>query len=195
MTLSEVAVLRKPPTRSVVVYWFLDHLTDTGRAGVIVPNGVLFGSGKAARKVRELLLTTCDLQAIIALPSGVFKPYSGVGTAIFIFQKGRSTESVWFYELTADGLSLDDKRAPIESNDIPDILAKWPEREEGLNSFRVPVEKIRDNGWQLMPGRYKPIRLDASIHEEPAKILADVIKLEMEITQRIKVLLEKVQRK
>ena len=179
-------------TELLFLKWFLDHLTDSGRAGVIVPNGVLFGSGKAARKVRELLLTTCNIQAVIALPSGVFKPYSGVGTAIFIFQKGHPTESVWFYELTADGLSLDDKRTPIEANDIPDILAKWPEREEGPNSFRVPVEKIRENGWQLMPGRYKPIRFDEVTHEDPADILANVIRMEMEIAERAKALLEKV---
>ncbi|MFA4915235.1 MAG: class I SAM-dependent DNA methyltransferase [Syntrophales bacterium] len=179
-------------TELLFLKWFLDHLTDNGRAGVIVPNGVLFGSGKADRKVRELLLTTCELQAVIALPSGIFKPYSGVGTAIFIFQKGHPTESVWFYELTADGLSLDDKRAPIEANNIPDILAKWPTREEGPNSFRVPVEKIRENGWQLMPGRYKPVRLDAVVHEAPADILADVIRLEVEITERAKALMEEL---
>src|SRR3990172_2267422 len=127
-------------TELLFLKWFLDHLTDNGRAVVILPNSVLFGSSKADRKVRELLMTTCDLQAVIALSSGVFKPYSGVGTAIFIFQKGSPTESVWFYELTADGYSLDDKRMPIEANDIPDILAKWPIREEGHNSFRVPLE-------------------------------------------------------
>jgi type I restriction enzyme M protein len=179
-------------TELLFLKWFLDHLTDNGRAGVIVPNGVLFGSGKADRKVRELLLTTCDLQAVIALPSGVFKPYSGVGTAIFIFQKGHPTESVWFYELTADGYSLDDKRTPIDTNDIPDILAKWSRREEGPNSFRVLVEKIRDNGWQLMPGRYKPVRLDAAKHDAPADILADVIRMETEIAERAKALAKKV---
>lgn len=171
-------------TELLFLKWFLDHITDNGRAGVIVPNGVLFGSGRADRRVRELLLTTCDLQAVIALPSGVFKPYSGVGTAIFIFQKGKPTHSVWFYELTADGFSLDDKRAPIEANDLPDILAKWPGREDGPNSFRVPIEKIRDNCWQLMPGRYKPVRLDAVEHEAPEKILADVIQLEKKIVER-----------
>jgi type I restriction enzyme M protein len=179
-------------TELLFLKWFLDHLTDGGRAGVIVPNGVLFGSGKADRKVRELLLTTCELQAVIALPSGVFKPYSGVGTAIFIFQKGRPTESVWFYELTADGYSLDDKRTPIEANDIPDILTKWSGREEGPNSFRVPVERIRENGWQLMLGRYKPIRLDVVEHDTPADVLADVIRMETEITERAKRLRQKV---
>ena len=181
-------------TELLFLKWFLDHLTDNGRAGVIVPNGVLFGSGKADRKLRELLLTTCDLQAVIALPSGVFKPYSGVGTAIFIFQKGHPTESVWFYELTADGFSLDDKRTPIEANDIPDILAKWPNREEGPNSFRVPVERIRENGWQLMPGRYKPVRLDLVEYDAPADILADVIRMEAEIAERAKALLKRSDR-
>lgn len=177
-------------TELLFLKWFLDHLTDTGRAGVIVPNGVLFGSGRAERKLRELLLTTCDLQAVITLPSGVFKPYSGVGTAIFILQNGKRTETVWFYELTADGCSLDDKRAPIEANDIPDILARWPAREDGPNSFRVPLDRIRGDGWQLMPGRYKPVRLDAVKHEAPADILTDVIRIEGEISRRAKALME-----
>ncbi|MBK9137423.1 MAG: SAM-dependent DNA methyltransferase [Verrucomicrobia bacterium] len=223
-------------TELLFLKWFLDHLTDHGRAGVIVPNGVLFGSGRADRKVRELLLTTCELQAVIALPSGVFKPYSGVGTAILIFQKhpltpplsskrtseqtiarmakptttgelsagadslspprgeGQgegwtgATKEVWFYELTADGFTLDDKRTPTEANDIPDILAKWPNREEGPNSFRVPIEKIRDNRWYLMPGNYKPVRLDAVKHDPPDQILADVLKIEEEISARAKAL-------
>lgn len=175
-------------TELLFLKWFLDHLTDNGRAGVIVPNGVPFGSGRADRKLRELLLTTCVLQALIALPCGVFKPYSGVGTAIFIFQKGGATESVWFYELTTDGFSLDGKRTPILANDIPDILAKWPARQEGPNSFRVPIARIRDNGWQLMPGRYKPVRLDAVKHDPPEHILADVLKIEDQISARAKAL-------
>jgi len=89
------------------------------------------------------LLAECYLQAGIGLPSGVFKPYSGVGTAALIFQKGNSTQSVWFYDITADGFSLDDKRTPIDANDIPDVMAKWPNREECPNSYRVPIEKIR----------------------------------------------------
>ncbi len=176
-------------TELLFLKWFLDHLADKGRAGVIVPNGVLFGSGKAARKARELLMTDCDLQAVIALPSGVFKPYAGVSTAILIFEKGGPTKEVWFYELTADGFSLDDKRTPIGANDIPDILDKFPEREEGPNSFRVPIATIRENGCQLMPGRYKPLRLDAVIHEAPMDILKDVIRMETEIAERAKKLM------
>jgi type I restriction enzyme M protein len=182
-------------TELLFLKWFLDHLTDKGRAGVIVPNGVLFGSGKADRKVRELLLTTCELQAVIALPSGIFRPYSGVGTAIFIFQKGKATDSIWFYELTADGFSLDDKRTQIEANDIPDILAKWPTREEGPNSFRVPIERIVEGGWQLMPGRYKHVELDSLKYERPSEILADVIQMETEIDSRARALMRSLEEK
>jgi type I restriction enzyme M protein len=175
-------------TELLFLKWFIDHLNAGGRAGVIVPNGVLFGSNKADRKVRELLLTTCDLQAVINLPSGVFRPYSGVGTAALIFEKGvarsAGTNSVWFYDLTADGFSLDDKRTPIDSSDIPDVLAKWPERDEAQNSYRVPIEKIHENEWSLAAGRYKPTTAQTVNHDAPGEILDDVLKLENEIIQR-----------
>src|SRR5207245_2657844 len=106
-----------------------DHLTPNGRAGVIVPNGVLFGSTGAARTIRKLLLEECDLQAVVTMPAGVFKPYASVATAILIFQKGTPTKSVWFYEMSADGFSLSDTRTSVPENDIPDILQKWPSRE------------------------------------------------------------------
>jgi len=176
-------------TELLFMKWFLDHLSTGGRAGVIVPNGVLFGSGKAQKRVRELLLTECDLQALISLPSGVFKPYSGVGTAALIFEAGRATESVWFYDLTADGFSLDDKRTPVAANDIPDVLAKWPEREEGPNSYRVGIERIRENDWSLAAGRYKPVVAETVTYDPPAKILEEVLRLEEEILVRGRALL------
>ena len=179
-------------TELLFLKWFIDHLAPGGRAGVIVPNGVLFGSNNAATSLRELLLTECDLQAVISLPSGVFKPYSGVGTAALIFQKAKPTQSVWFYDLTADGYSLDDKRTPIDANDIPDVLAKWPKREEGLNSYRVPIEKIRENGWSLAAGRYKPITVETVNHDRPKEILSDVLKLENEIVRRGNALLTQI---
>ncbi|MEO6741048.1 MAG: N-6 DNA methylase, partial [Chthoniobacteraceae bacterium] len=148
-------------TELLFLKWIVDHLAPGGRAGVIVPNGVLFGSTNAATALRELLLTECDLQAVISLPSGVFKPYAGVATAALIFQKGTPTQSVWFYDITADGFSLDDKRTPIEASDLRDVLAKWPAREEGPNSYRVPIEKIRENAWSLAAGRYKPVTTEA----------------------------------
>jgi len=179
-------------TELLFLKWFIDHLSPGGRAGVIVPNGVLFGSTKAATSLRELLLTECDLQAIVSLPSGVFKPYSGVGTATLIFEKGTKTKNIWFYDLTADGYSLDDKRTPIEANDIPDILAKWPSREEGPNSYRVPIEKVRENDWSLAVGRYRSVRTEAVSHDEPSEILSKVLKLESEIFQRGNALLKKI---
>lgn len=171
-------------TELLFLKWFIDHLAPNGRAGVIVPNGVLFGSTNAATSLREMLLTQCDLQAVINLPSGVFKPYSGVGTAALIFEKGRATQSVWFYDVTADGLSLDDKRTPIEANDIPDVLLKWPTRGEGANSYRVPIEKIKANDWSLAGGRYKPAKVESVSHDTPAEILGDVLKFEDEIVRR-----------
>jgi type I restriction enzyme M protein len=175
-------------TELLFLKWFIDHLNPNGRAGVIVPNGVLFGSNKADRRVRELLLTSCNLEAIVTLPSGVFRPYSGVGTAILVFEKGdakfKGTRNVWFYDLTADGFSLDDKRRVIDANDIPDVLAKWPNREEGPNSYLVPIQKIRDRDWSLAAGRYKLVTTEAVSHDLPEKILSDVLNLEDEISRR-----------
>jgi len=179
-------------TELLFLKWFIDHLAPGGRAGVIVPNGVLFGSNNAATSLREMLLTECDLQAVISLPSGVFKPYSGVGTAALIFEKGLPTKSVWFYDLTADGFSLDDKRTPIEANDISDVLAKWPAREEGANSYRAPIEKIKEHDWSLAAGRYKPPIAEAANHDAPAEILGEVLKLENEIIQRGNALLARI---
>jgi len=179
-------------TELLFLKWFIDHLTLGGRAGVIVPNGVLFGSTNAATKLRELLLNDCDLQAVISLPSGVFKPYAGVATAALIFQKATPTKSVWFYDLTADGFSLDDKRTPIEANDIPDVLSKWPNREEGPNSYRVPIEKIKENDWSLAAGRYKPVVATATNHDAPVDILHAVIKAEHDIISGADALLGKL---
>jgi len=183
-------------TELLFLKWFVDHLNPGGRAGVIVPNGVLFGSNNAATALRELLLTQCNLQAVISFPSGVFKPYSGVGTAALIFEKGTAkfpgTKSVWFYDLTADGFSLDDKRTPVEANDIPDVIAKWPKREESPNSYRVPIEKIRGNDWSLAAGRYKPITAEAVNHDSPANILCNVINVENEIVRRGNALLAEI---
>jgi type I restriction enzyme M protein len=182
-------------TELLFLKWFIDHLSIGGRAGVIVPNGVLFGSNNAATSLRELLLTECDLQAVIGLPSGVFKPYSGVGTAILIFQKGTPTKSTWFYDLTADGFSLDDKRTPIDANDIPDVLAKWPARDEGPNSYQVSFEKIRQSDWSLATGRYKSVTAETVNHAAPEDILADVLRLEGEIIRRGNALLSRIGKK
>jgi len=178
-------------TELLFVKWFVDHLSPTGRAGVIVPNGVMFGGTRAAVKVRELLLNEYGLQAVINLPSGAFKPYSGVGTAVLIFDRRfakRSGDSfIWFYDLTADGFSLDDKRTTIEANDIPDVLAKWPGREEGVNSYRVPLAKILESvDRSLAAGRYKPVTAQAVEHDAPQEILSEVIGIENSIVEKTK---------
>jgi type I restriction enzyme M protein len=182
-------------TELLFLKWFIDHLVPSGRAGVIVPNGVLFAGTNASKALRELLLTECDLQAVISLPSGVFKPYAGVATSVLVFQKGGPTRSVWFYDITADGFSLDDKRTPITANDIPDVLVNWPNRVEGPNSYRVLLERIRENDWSLAAGRYKPVTTEAAIHDTPTSILKDVIRLENEIVRHSNSLLSQVSRK
>jgi type I restriction enzyme M protein len=189
-------------TELLFLKWFIDHLTPGGRAGVIVPNGVLFGSANAATNLRRLLLTECELQAVVSMPSGVFRPYAGVATAALVFQKRpkaikaeAADGSVWFYDMTADGFSLDDKRTPIEANDIPDVLAKWPGREEAPNSYRVPIAKIRENDWSLAAGRYRPVITKAVNHDAPTDILRDVLKVENEIIRRGNALLAKIRAK
>lgn len=185
------------PTRNtelLFLKWFIDHLASGGRAGVVVPAGVLFGSTKSHRKLREILLNECELQAVVSMPSGVFKPYAGVSTAFLVFTKGGKTESVWFYDMTADGYSLDDKRTPIEANDIPDVLSKWPVREEGPNSLRVPVKKIAENDGSFAVGRYKAVIAEAVNHDTPKEILTEVLALEEKIAAQAKKLLAEVQR-
>ncbi len=183
------------PTRDtelLFLKWFIDHLAPGGRAGVIVPAGILFGSTKSHKKLREMLLNECDLQAVVSMPSGVFKPYAGVSTAFLVFKKGGKTESVWFYDMTADGYSLDDKRTPIDANDIPDVIARWPTREVGPNSLRVPVKKIVGNDGSLSVGRYKSVVAETVHHDTPAKILVDVLTMEERIAREAKELLAEI---
>ena len=130
-------------TELLFLKWIIDHLAPKGKAGVIVPNGVLFGSANAAKKIRQTLLENCNLQAVIGLPSGVFKPYSGVATSILIFEKGKPTEKVWFYEISADGFSLDDKRAFTQENDIPDLLQRWTKREISEKVFLFQLKLLK----------------------------------------------------
>jgi type I restriction enzyme M protein len=179
-------------TELLFLKWFIDHLTVGGRAGVIVPNGVLFGATNAGRLVRKLLLDECDLQAVITMPAGVFKPYAGVATASLIFQKGGPTKSVWFYEMTADGFSLSDTRTPIEDNDIPDVLLKWPRREEGLHSFQVNREVLGEHGDELTPGLYREQIAPHSVHNNPNEIVRDLLRGEEVITDKLQVLMRQL---
>lgn len=124
-----------------------------------------------------------------------------VGTAALIFARPSVpssqpvTQSVWFYDLTADGFSLDDKRTPVEANDIPDMLAKWPSREEGSNSYRVEVDRIQQNDWSLAAGRYKPVTIESVHHDVPAEILREILKLEEGIIQHCRGLAKNISEK
>lgn len=182
-------------TELLFLKWFIDHLAPSGRAGVIVPNGVLFGSTNAARTVRKILLDECDLQAVVTMPAGIFKPYAGVATAILIFQKGGSTKSVWFYEMTADGFSLSDTRTPVDENDIPDILQKWPNREEGIHSFKVSREELAEYDDVLTPGRYREKHAEVVNHDSPAEIIVDILQVEEQIAMKLRGLQKQLNRK
>lgn len=166
-----------------------------GRAAVIVPDGVLFGNSNAHQTIRKKLIDDQKLEAIISMPSGVFKPYAGVSTGVLIFTKTNSggTDNVWFYDMTADGLSLDDKRNPIQDNDIPDILKRWDnlkaesKRVRTDKSFMVPLKEIRDNNYDLSINRYKEVVYEQKEYELPDVIIAQIEKLD---EQRKKLLIE-----
>ncbi len=171
---------------------FVRLLQTGGRAAVIVPQGVLFGSSKAHKTLRKILVEEQKLDAIVNMPSGVFKPYAGVSTAILFFTKTNSggTDDVWFYDMQADGYSLDDKRTPQpEKSDLKDILARWKKRKaEGKRartdqSFLVPKSEIAGNDYDLSINRYKEVEYEAVEYDPPKVIMKRLAKLEAEIAK------------
>ncbi|QGH69319.1 N-6 DNA methylase [Pseudactinotalea sp. HY158] len=184
-------VVRTKKTELLFLALFLKLLAPGGRAAVIVPDGVLFGSSKAHRELRRILVEEQKLDAVVKLPSGVFRPYAGVSTAILFFTRTDSggTEDVWFYDVRADGFSLDDKRNPIEANDLPDVLARWQDRtaEQGRGrtdqSFLVPKAEIVEQGYDLSINRYQEIEFEQVAHRDPLAIIADIEELETEIAR------------
>ena len=184
-------VVKTKKTELLFLALFLRILKTGGRCACIVPDGVLFGSSKAHKDIRKEIVENHKLEAIISMPSGVFKPYAGVSTAIMIFTKTGvgGTDQVWFYDMKADGYSLDDKRTPIEENDIPDIIARFhnreaeKERKRTEQSFFVPVEEIRENDYDLSINKYKEIEYEEVQYEAPSVILEKVEALEKEIMQ------------
>lgn len=179
---------------------FLKILKIGGRCASIVPDGVLFGSSNAHKAIREELIENHKLEAVISMPSGVFKPYAGVSTAILIFTKTNAggTDKVWFYDMTADGYSLDDKRQPVNENDIPDIIERYNNRfsEEEQNraktekSFFVTKEEIMNNGYDLSINKYKEIIVEEKEYEDPKIILQRIIENERKFQQTLKELEE-----
>jgi len=174
-------------TELLFVNRMINLLRIGGRAGVIVPSGVLFSSSKAHMQLRKMLIERCDLQAVVSMPSGVFKPYAGVSTAAIIFVKGGQTEHVWFYDMQADGYSLDDKRDKVDENDIPDAIKRWKERDPSRDTdrkakaFCVPVQEIKDNNYDITINRYKEVEYEEVEYDPPKVILQRLRTLEDEI--------------
>jgi type I restriction enzyme M protein len=175
---------------------FLKSLKVGGRCASIVPDGVLFGSSKAHKAIRQEIVEFNRLEAVISMPSGVFKPYAGVSTAIVIFTKtgNGGTDNVWFYDMKADGFSLDDKRTPIANNDIPDIINRFHNlageegRERTEQSFFVPKQEIVDNGYDLSINKYKKTEYKAVEYAPTSEILAEINELETKIQEGLKAL-------
>jgi type I restriction enzyme M protein len=202
-------VVKTKKTELLFIALFLRLLRPGGRAAVIVPDGVLFGSSKAHKELRRVLVEDQKLDAVVKLPSGVFKPYAGVSTAILFFTKTESggTDYVWFYDVIADGWSLDDKRTTLldenklgpipasalsdedyEKNNLPDVLLCWAEKDGAERdqarteqSFCVPKAEIAGNGYDLSLNRYKEIVHEEVEHRPPTEIIADIERLEDEI--------------
>ncbi len=186
-------VCKTKKTELLFLALFLRMLKVGGRCACIVPDGVLFGSSSAHKAIRKSLIEQHRLQAVISMPSGVFKPYAGVSTAILIFTKTNhgGTDQVWFYDMRADGFSLDDKRSPIDQNDIPDIISRFrnPQAEASRartdQSFFVPKQEIIDNDFDLSINKYKKTEYVPIEYPPSSEILADIRMLQAEIDQNL----------
>lgn len=191
-------VCKTKKTELLFLTLFLRMLKMGGRCACIVPDGVLFGSSTAHKAIRQEIVEKNRLEAVISMPSGVFKPYAGVSTAILIFTKTGhgGTDKVWFYDMRADGFSLDDKRSPISDNDIPDIVARFHNlageegRERTEQSFFVPKKEIVDNGYDLSINKYKETEYKPVEYPSTTELMTELHELEMEITKGLEELEE-----
>lgn len=191
---SLLAITKTKKTELLFVSLFTRILQLGGRCASIVPDGVLFGNSAAHKAIRKELVEKHKLQAVISMPSGVFQPYSGVSTAILIFTKtgAGGTDKVWFYDMTADGYSLDQKRNEVEENDIPDVISRFKNLQAEENrsrkdkSFLVPVQDIRDNDYDLSINKYKEIERVKVEYDAPEVIFERIEKLQSEINEAMK---------
>lgn len=182
-------VTKTKKTELLFLALFLRTLKKGGRCASIVPDGVLFGSSNAHKSIRKEIVENHQLQAIISMPSGVFKPYAGVSTAIMIFTKtgAGGTDKVWFYDMQADGLSLDDKRQIIDENDIPDIINRFHNLENEATrkryekSFFVTKKEIADNEYDLSINKYKEVVYEKAEYDSPSVIMNRIDKIDDEI--------------
>lgn len=184
-------ITKTKKTELLFLALFLRTLKKGGRCASIVPDGVLFGSSNAHKSIRKEIVENHHLHGIISMPSGVFKPYAGVSTAIMIFTKtgAGGTDNVWFYDMQADGYSLDDKRQQVDTNDIPDIINRYhnleneKDRKRTEKSFFVPKEEIVNNDYDLSINRYKKIEYDEVEYESPKVIIQRIKELEQQILE------------
>lgn len=187
-------VTKTKKTELLFLTLFLRMLKVGGRCASIVPDGVLFGSSTAHKDIRKEIIENNRLEAVISMPSGVFKPYAGVSTGILIFTKTGhgGTDKVWFYDMQSDGYSLDDKRAQIEDNDIPDIIERFhnldkeADRARTKKSFLVDKQEIVDKGYDLSINKYKKIKYVAEKYPESIEILKEIQEIEVQITEGLK---------
>lgn len=197
-----LALCKTKKTELLFVTLFIKMLKVGGRCASIVPDGVLFGSSKAHKDLRKELVENQQLLAVISMPSGVFKPYAGVSTAVLIFKKTNNggTDKVWFYDMKADGYSLDDKRNKLDHSDIPDIITRYrnlsgeESRERTEQSFLVPKDEIANNGYDLSINKYKSIEYEKVEYPPTSEILASIKELNKQIekeTEELEALLLK----
>lgn len=178
-------------TELLFIVLILKMLKLGGQSATVVPDGVLFGSSKAHQALRKILIEENQLEAVISLPSGVFKPYAGVSTAILLFTKGGSTENIFFYDVEADGFSLDDKRTKIDTNDLPDVLKRWQERDpkkdtdKSGKAFFVSAKEIKANKYDLSLSRYKETTYEEEAYESPKVILKQMQDLHDDLAKDI----------
>lgn len=169
-----------------------------GRCAVIVPDGVMFGGSNAHKAIRKEIVDNNQLIAVISMPSGVFKPYSGVSTSILVFNRtgNGGTEDVWFYDIESDGYTLDDKRSKIDTDDIPDVISRFnnleaeKERSRTDRSFLVPVKEIRENDYDLSYNKYRKVEYEAEVYRPSNEILDEIITLNESLTVELKKLRE-----
>ena len=186
-------ICKTKKTELLFLALFVRMLKIGGRCACIVPDGVLFGSSKAHKAIRRELVENQRLEAVISMPSGVFKPYAGVSTGILIFTKTGhgGTDDVWFYDMTADGFSLDDKRTEIKDNDIPDIISRFKnleaekDRKRTDKSFMVSKKEIADNDYDLSINKYKEVEYVAVEYPPTSEIMANIREIERQISREV----------
>ncbi len=195
---SLLKTVKTKKTELLFLALMLRMLKVGGRCAVIIPDGVLFGSSKAHKQIRQTIVEGHRLEAVISMPSGVFKPYAGVSTAILIFTKTSNggTDNVWFYDMQADGFSLDDKRSEVKESNIPDILKRFKnpkaeaKRKRTDQSFTVPMQEIKENEWDLSINRYKEAVYEGVEYDPPEKIITDIEQLDKERSEALAALKE-----